>query len=159
MKDCFSKITFGSKCKSDLECATGVCSTVGSLKGTCKLDIGETCSNGKDCANQLGCIDGKCGCDSAKSSYNKQTHDCELKRLSGENQACKTNSDCQAGLACDTSAQGNRTNLCKRALGQGCLYFEDCANNIGCENEICACPVSVENIKKRRLFLKKEIII
>jgi hypothetical protein len=63
VKDCLNREAFGGKCESDQQCLDDlVCSQVGSLKGTCKVTLGELCSNSRDCANEQSCIDGKCGC-------------------------------------------------------------------------------------------------
>lgn len=100
------------------------------------------CSQDKDCANELKCIHGKCGCVDKYETYNPQNRDCDLIRLTNEKCKCANNSECKHdALACDQTINGNKTSTCARIFGEICQSFSDCANGLECIEYICQCQV------------------
>ena len=72
--------------------------------------------------------------------YNSTSKSCVKTLFSGENQPCKSNADCLAGLACDSSPFGNYTNTCRKAQNIICVEYADCVNRLECGNMyLCGC--------------------
>ena len=62
--ECVKKCLFGKFCFASDECSGGlICSTQGNMKNMCLKGQNGTCSSNNECANNLGCFDGICGCD------------------------------------------------------------------------------------------------
>ncbi len=64
--DCVSLVPFGGTCVSDNECDSGLAcdnSVAGAQSFTCSLSIDSRCGKSQDCANNLGCVNGKCTCE------------------------------------------------------------------------------------------------
>jgi hypothetical protein len=110
------------------------------LASVCLQDQNSVCAQDYDCANQLKCQSGKCSCAQGFEEFNQRTHSCEMVRYKNERNHCYSTSDCKSyNLACDRSANGNRTNSCVRVIGEFCQSTSDCVNGLNCEFNTCQC--------------------
>jgi hypothetical protein len=79
------------------------------------------------------------------TTYNTTIHDCEFNEKEIAiakllNKPCKIDSDCGTTFSgCDTSPLGNQTNTCRGLYGVSCLSWNECVDDLPCENYKCVC--------------------
>ncbi len=158
--DSSCKLELGEDCTEDANCANGgVCDTLGSgtcetentcgngviedgeacddgardsddgCDASCKLELGETCSESEECAS--GTV-----CDSVDSST------CEAEDTCG-------NSVIESGEACDdgnSDSDDGCDSTCKQEEGEGCTKDEDCGGSLLCTSGLCSTPESTGGV-------------
>ena len=128
-----------SECTDNNDCESGLCD---SATDTCKMSNTGTCANNDDCATG-NCDSGSCAlqvdggsCNAPEDCQSNQCISYFCQALSGVQEYCFDNSNCQSGLVCQDSK-------CKAQTGGSCAHPNDCATG-NCESGECAAAVTTE---------------
>jgi hypothetical protein len=130
-------VATGGNCVTDAECVGGVCHQPSCGASCCLGTCGQPLAAGAACTSSSDCAAGDyCGTDYVTSSQST----CQPRGAQG--QPCTYNSQCQSGLACDSSSSGTCVPYVKD--GQACT-----PDGADCENINGFCDVTSGKCRPR----------